>query len=162
LQKKKDEEIALYDEAYKALTLSREERKTTAELANIARQWEKLQQIKSTRYPKTMAAAVSQNNLACVLHEFYGVDHFRTKDALKSMEAAFATTMDNIAAGTYEVENPLQPLTEDEEAAVAAGLPPRPRLDSESLVHVRREASAPLSDDDFAQLAQHRTRSCRS
>jgi Ca2+-binding EF-hand superfamily protein len=71
------EEADMFGEAYSALLDAREERKTTAEIAAMAKQWEALAVLKEKRYPEDLGTAVSQNNYGCVLLEFFGVSHPR-------------------------------------------------------------------------------------
>jgi len=92
-KKRDDEEAQLFSNAFEALSFAREERKSTAEIAAMTRQWEKLAQIKTSRYPDTLRAAACLNNLACVLNEFYGPSHFKGKEAVTKQEIAVGIVM---------------------------------------------------------------------
>ena len=139
--KRKEEESHLFDEAFKALTVAREERKSATEIGNMVRLWERLQQTKATRYPKSLDAAVSQNNLACVLSEFYGPEHFKGKEAIRFMEAASAAVVTAILA--HEPVNAVAEIT----------APPT----EQSSVFIRRKGMAPLSEEELAGYAAAET-----
>lgn len=145
-QKKKEEELKMFEEAMNALQIVREERKTTQEIATMVRQWEKIQQMKCTRYPKSLAAAVSMNNLACVLIEFYGPDHFRGKDALKAQADALSIVLDSIVT----LETHLIFLEVDDTTRIP--------LESDSRIYVHLEGTVPLNQDTIAEFVQNGTR----
>eukprot|EP00128_Syssomonas_multiformis_P017571 Colp12_sorted_trinity150504_noHs@34032 len=71
----KQEEAEMFAEAFAALCNAREERKSTAEIGQMVALWEALVTAKEKRYPAEIGTAVCQNNLACILLEFYGTRH---------------------------------------------------------------------------------------
>jgi len=91
--KREQEEKRLFVEAMDGLAQARFGGKSTADLATIARMWEKLGSMTSSRYPDTLKAVVHQSNVACALKELYSVDHFKGKDAISRLEKASATAM---------------------------------------------------------------------
>lgn len=141
LLKRREEEARMFDEAFSALTNAREERKSASEIANMVRLWERLHQLKQSRYPKTLASAICQNNLASVLTEFYGPEHFKGKEALGLMEDSAATVVTAILALT-----PVNDMPEDVD-------PPH----ENSLILLRRQGVVALSEEEEAGLAESET-----
>lgn len=69
------EEEQMLAEAVAALFEARNERKSSTETAEMVAKWEALLSIREDRYPNHHRLAVVMNDLACILLEFYGLDH---------------------------------------------------------------------------------------
>jgi len=91
--KREQEEKKLFVEAMDGLVQARYGGKSTTDLATIARMWEKLGSMTTSRYPDTMKACVYQSNVACALKELYSVDHFKGKDAISRLDKACGIAM---------------------------------------------------------------------
>lgn len=85
-EKREAEENKLFSEAFQALYKGREARMSTDDLASMITLFERISLLKSNRYPNTLQASVSENNLACVLFEFCGIDHPRNNDTMQIFE----------------------------------------------------------------------------
>ncbi len=73
---------------------ARQERKTSAELMEMLKGWEALVSIREERYPGNYRAAVTQNDLACILLEFYGIEHPLSTGRVKYCDTLFVLTDD--------------------------------------------------------------------
>ena len=91
--KRSQEEQKLFAEAVDGLMSCRYGGKSTAELATVARIWEKLGSMAASRYPETIKACVHASNVACALKELYSVDHFKGKEAISRLEKAAVLAM---------------------------------------------------------------------
>lgn len=88
LLKREQEEKRLFVEAMDGLVQARFGGKSTADLAVIARMWEKLGSMTNSRYPDTIKACIHASNAACALRELYSVDHFKGKEAISRLDKA--------------------------------------------------------------------------
>eukprot|EP00597_Dinobryon_sp_UTEXLB2267_P010873 CAMPEP_0170099730 /NCGR_PEP_ID=MMETSP0020_2-20130122/1214_1 /TAXON_ID=98059 /ORGANISM="Dinobryon sp., Strain UTEXLB2267" /LENGTH=1015 /DNA_ID=CAMNT_0010322445 /DNA_START=705 /DNA_END=3753 /DNA_ORIENTATION=+ len=88
------EEQQLVEEALELLFIAREERLSTAELTELMTLWENILDLKEKRYPKHLKCCICQNNLGCVLLEFYGPSHPIGSNASFLFESAVKCIMD--------------------------------------------------------------------